>query len=343
MQNKPLVSVIIPCYNVEKYLNRCMESVVNQTYLNLEIILVDDGSPDNTGIICDNWTKLDKRVKVIHKLNEGLGFARNSGIQMATGEFIAFVDSDDYVNLSMYEELIDAAVQTSSDIVYCGHIKQLSNGSDMGVSDFESIKTFEKNELLELSKSFFMPTEASSHMLTMSVWHAVYKRDIIKHKFYSEREVGSEDIHFQIKAILASQRITFIPNQLYVYCYNGESLSHTFLFDKIDRYKHLGNLIHDTYLINGENVYFDYYVFLIAFVSIRQVMMSKYTEKLKKSYIKKVVSDEFWINCHLDINGLSFSKKVFFISLKKKSATLMYVLAKIYSMVVYTLGKKAIQ
>ena len=99
---KPKVSIIVPVYNVEKYLVRCMESLLNQTLKEIEIILVDDGSPDNCPQMCDEYARRDSRVKVIHKSNAGLGYARNSGLDVAVGEYIAFVDSDDYVDTSMY-------------------------------------------------------------------------------------------------------------------------------------------------------------------------------------------------------------------------------------------------
>ena len=99
------VSVIIPIYKVEKYLSRCLDSVVNQTLDDIEIVLVDDGSPDSCPEICDRYAKKDSRIKVIHKKNEGLGYARNSGMLIATGEYIAFLDSDDYVSKDMYEKV----------------------------------------------------------------------------------------------------------------------------------------------------------------------------------------------------------------------------------------------
>ena len=99
-----MISVIIPIYNVEKYLEKCIQSIINQTYRNLEIILVDDGSTDSSGEIADKYKKLDNRVKVIHKINGGLSDARNKGCEIATGEYISFIDSDDYIDLNMYEK-----------------------------------------------------------------------------------------------------------------------------------------------------------------------------------------------------------------------------------------------
>ena len=115
----PKISIIIPVYNVEKYLDRCIDSIINQSLKDIEIILVDDGSPDNCPQLCDEWAKKDSRIKVIHKENAGLGMARNTGMQHATGEYIAFIDSDDYVDLDMYAKLLEKAELHNADIVYC--------------------------------------------------------------------------------------------------------------------------------------------------------------------------------------------------------------------------------
>lgn len=114
-----LISVIIPVYKVEKYLDKCIQSVINQTYSNLEIILVDDGSPDNCPQLCDDWANKDERIKVIHKKNGGLSDARNAGLDIATGEYIAFVDSDDYIESDMYECLLDKIIKTQSQMAIC--------------------------------------------------------------------------------------------------------------------------------------------------------------------------------------------------------------------------------
>ena len=117
--NQSLISVIVPVYKVEQYLDKCVESIVNQTYRNLEIILVDDGSPDNCPAMCDGWAKRDYRIKVIHKANGGLSDARNAGIAVASGEFIGFVDSDDWVAPFFYERLISILIDNDCDISAC--------------------------------------------------------------------------------------------------------------------------------------------------------------------------------------------------------------------------------
>ena len=118
MNNTPLISVIVPVYNVEKYLRKCVDSIVNQTYKNLEIILVDDGSPDNCGKICDEFAEMDNRVMVIHKENGGLSSARNAGLDIATGEYITFVDSDDYIENDTYEKVVVAINKFDSDLIF---------------------------------------------------------------------------------------------------------------------------------------------------------------------------------------------------------------------------------
>ncbi len=113
------VSVIVPIYNAEKYLNKCLESIIGQTYKNLEIILVDDGSSDNSPTICDAWAQIDSRIRVIHKKNGGVSSARNAGIDLAQGDYIGFVDADDWIEPNMYEVLINNAVLINHPAVMC--------------------------------------------------------------------------------------------------------------------------------------------------------------------------------------------------------------------------------
>ena len=334
------LSVIIPCYNVEKYLARCLESIVNQTYRDLEIILVDDGSPDNSGQMCDHWACRDSRIKVVHKKNGGLGFARNSGLEVATGDYVAFVDSDDYVDVSMYEKLLSTARRTGSEIVYCGHKKQQSGGKEITVSDFAEETTFEKEKLPLVAMSFCQPTEISNEMLTMSVWHSVYHRSVIKSEFFSEREVGSEDLAFQIDSVLNSNRVTFIPDALYTYCYNGESLSHTFIAEKFNRYKLLTDKVRDVFSRHQIKSDADYYVFVVAFVSIRQICLSNVAESEKYKYIKKITSNIFWHNANIEPGKLGLLKKMILHCLRSDSPKSLYALSRLYASVVYKLLKK---
>lgn len=123
-EDNPLISVIVPIYNVEPYLCRCLDSLINQTYRALQIILVDDGSPDNCGKVCDEYSKLDSRITVIHKLNGGVSSARNTGLDAAKGDYIGWVDPDDWIEPDMFEYMLGKAMDNSADIVVCGRAEQ---------------------------------------------------------------------------------------------------------------------------------------------------------------------------------------------------------------------------
>ena len=119
--DEKLVSVIIPAYNIEDYIGRCLDSIISQTYKNLEIIVVDDGSRDHTGEILDNYAKKDRRIKVIHKENGGVSSARNKGIEAAEGDYIGFIDGDDLIESEMYKTLVDLLEEENADIAHCGY------------------------------------------------------------------------------------------------------------------------------------------------------------------------------------------------------------------------------
>lgn len=144
-----LISVIVPVYNVEKYLDQCIESIVNQTYKNLEIILVDDGSLDNSSVLCDTWAQIDSRIKVLHLVNGGAGKARNCGLEISHGDWISFIDSDDYIHLNMYESLLSFCDATV-DLVECSIIATERN--DIDFTNLESSKTIisSSEEAMEL-------------------------------------------------------------------------------------------------------------------------------------------------------------------------------------------------
>ena len=143
-----LISVIIPIYNVEKYLDRCIESVVVQTYKNLEIILVDDGSPDNCPTMCDEWAKKDSRIKVIHKENGGQASARNKALDICTGDYISFIDSDDSILPNMYENMLTVMLENNGDISVCGYMAD--NGLRVAKTYItDKVKAFNTQEAIE--------------------------------------------------------------------------------------------------------------------------------------------------------------------------------------------------
>ena len=149
MSDKPLISVIVPVYNVERYLPRCIESILKQTYTNFELILVDDGTPDRSGIICDRYAEKDSRIRVIHKENGGVSTARNAGIDAAKGEWITFVDSDDWVSVKYLELLAECLDQNDYDLIVGAKenrgVHIISQGTDP-----KTIQTLQDNDIDDL-------------------------------------------------------------------------------------------------------------------------------------------------------------------------------------------------
>ena len=166
----PLISVIVPIYKVEKYLNKCVQSILNQTYENLEIILVDDGSPDNCGKICDQLAQKDDRIVVIHKQNGGLSSARNAGIEIANGEYIGFVDSDDYVEKFMYELLLKSIKESNTMLSVCAIYYTFENGEKIVKIKDEHDRVFDfKDAILEMN---------TYKLFDMGAWSKLYHRDL---------------------------------------------------------------------------------------------------------------------------------------------------------------------
>lgn len=240
------VSVIVPVYKVEKYLAACVDSICNQTYTNLEIILVDDGSPDMCGKICDEYRLRDERIIVVHKDNEGLGKARNSGLEVATGDFICFVDSDDWIVESAIECWVAAQSKYNADIVMCNFDKV----NDAGKVLYEYRITTDEREYIgdSVQKEIFWQMIGRSSdikedfTVNMCVWTNLYKREIIEReriRFLSEREYLSEDICFNLQYLLSSNVAVMIPDALYRYRFNPMSLTNHY---KEDEYKKACNL-----------------------------------------------------------------------------------------------------
>ena len=213
--DNPLISVIVPIYNVEEYLNRCVESIVNQTYQNLEIILVNDGSPDNCPQMCDDWAKKDSRIKVIHKINGGLSNARNAGMKIAEGKYISFIDSDDYVALDFFETLLAVMENENSDVVGCGVVKFYEDGRFEKYSDDLTIATFETEAGLS-----GLIAEKPFHQ---HVWNKLYKTNLVKDVPYAVGKLN-EDEFWTYQVFGRAQKVSKINKTMYYYFQRSDSI-----------------------------------------------------------------------------------------------------------------------
>lgn len=211
----PLISIVVPVYKVEAYLDRCVQSIVDQTYRNLEIILVDDGSPDNCPAICDAWAAKDSRIKVIHKENGGLSDARNAGMAVATGSYMGFIDSDDYIAPGMYQLLYDRMIADDSDIAACG--------VEMVFEDGSPTRSLTKSGSCVLEQESAMEAVVRESWLKQPVWYKLYKTDQIRDIPFP---VGMyhEDVFWTWQAVARAKRVSVFDTPCYYYIQRSGSI-----------------------------------------------------------------------------------------------------------------------
>lgn len=215
--NTDMISVIVPIYNVEQYLQRCVDSIIKQTYTNLEIILVDDESPDHCGEICDYYAHKDGRIKVIHQKNKGLSGARNAGIEIAKGRYIAFVDSDDYIEPNMYEVLYNDIKKYNAGLSICNRYYEFEDG--------RRVERYRQNGETNVYSGKEAIIEMNNYSsFDMSAWDKLYKRELFEKIRFPEGKL-SEDFFVMYKLLDMAQIVTFNPTHLYIYVQRNNSIS----------------------------------------------------------------------------------------------------------------------
>lgn len=221
--NDPLISVIVPVYKVEKYINKCISSIINQTYQNIEIILVDDGSPDQCGRICDEWAEKDDRIRVIHQENKGLSAARNKGIEAAGGEYLAFVDSDDYIEVEMLEQLYYEAQKASALLAICNYIYEFEN--DLKSREHCSDQSYQISEDCVLSGQQLMEyMNDGKFAFGVVSWNKLYKRELFHTVRFPVRKKHEDEYVFHL-IISQCDRIACSAYVGYHYLQRGNSIT----------------------------------------------------------------------------------------------------------------------
>lgn len=218
-----MISVIVPIYNVERYLRQCIDSVLCQTYCDLEILLIDDGSQDRCGEICDEYAKRDDRIRVFHTKNNGLSAARNLGLRQARGEYIGFVDSDDWIESNMYEILLQQLVKTGTDISNCGAWREYQN------------KRYDFNNF----DGFFVGRESIRALIlgqiSNAAWNKLYKRNCWTGIYFPDGH-NHEEHATLYKILLKTQSVSCIPEHLYHYRMREGSIVHTSSMNNLKDY-----------------------------------------------------------------------------------------------------------
>ncbi len=300
----PKVSIIIPMYNVEKYLKRCIESVLNQTVKNLEIICVNDGSPDNCPQICDEWKEKDNRIVVVHKENGGLSDARNAGLDIAQGEYIAFVDSDDWISIQIYQIMINKCLSNCLDICEVNYLKTIENIEN--VSNSNEYRIFDtENSLKQLINGY----------MSQTVWNKLYKKGVIK-GIYFEKGKLNEDEFWTYQVFANSKRIGKLNWYGYYYFQRDTSIMGTsYSLRRIDAiegkkrrldfiYKNYPNLVGDA----KKDLFFNilYQTQLLLLTKNRKI--KKKGLRILKEYLRSSGIGFFDLGCNKSVIWIVLSK-----------------------------------
>lgn len=287
LDSQDIVSIIIPVYNVEKYLIRCLDSVINQSYKNIEIILIDDGSTDASGSICDDFVRRDTRIKAIHKENTGSADSRNKGMKIAKGNYIGFVDSDDWISTDMYEVMINTIKKYKADVVVCNYNEIAGvDKHNITADSTSSIIEFRDKELIEE-----IILEKRNTGISYAPWRAMFKREIIKGIGF---ETGRyyEDLLFITKAFMKIKQGVYINKRLYNYVIHNESVTHS---EKT--MKHIVDIIEQTIIQIGileselpnKTVDFCKRKFYFLVISLYKEMKKKNHMKEEIKYLKEIL------------------------------------------------------
>lgn len=330
------ISIVVPVYNVEKYISECIESLLSQSYKDFEIILVDDGSTDASGDICDKFANENSCITVIHKNNQGLGLARNTGIEVANGEYITFIDSDDYVDNDLLKELYESIISTNADTCL-GGFKRVDDNKNILFKSIYDKQVYRGEEVYnELLPRMIGSLPDKSDSIRMSVWNVMYSMKIIKDhlvRFPSEREYISEDIMFDIEYYKYSTAVSVIDSCLYNYRLNTSSLTLKYKEDRFDMVKKLyhaikANIINkdiENEIINRLSRQFFIYVRMC--IQQENIKVSGKTHRNALANIKVICTDQLVqeIISEYPIKRLQLKPKVFIYLIKYKISYLLYI------------------
>lgn len=326
---KSLITIIVPVYNVEKYLKKCIDSLVNQTYKNLEIILVNDGSTDDSPNICDASSKTDKRIKVIHKENGGLSDARNVGIAMGHGDYVMFLDSDDYVELSMVDRVMEVVKKTNPDIVIWNYYTDYADEFETvykskvasGINGYYSKENFHK-----------IPLSEKTIGLLGYAWNKLYKAEIINknHHLFTKGLSLVEDIVFNAPILEEVNSVLFINQPFVHYMQRPRETLGSRYYDNFFELKKLALVAIEKLLVNwgyshGEisNI-----INLSGFNALKETIRlltrsPNYNHKQKVVYIHNLLHDEVAVEYLAQVNPKNKKDRFLLLIMKRRMARVL--------------------
>jgi glycosyltransferase involved in cell wall biosynthesis len=323
----PEISIIVPVYNVEEYLPRCIDSILNQTFPDFELILVNDGSPGNCGKICDDFAKRDNRIKVIHKKNGGAASARNAGINHAKGRYIAFVDGDDYIHYKMFDLLYSTMKECSSDLVACNFVKVTNYNSKLEETAIHNFHEENYSNLEALEQLFIMKNKehfsnAGNNLIWVLPVNKLYKRELFEKNRFEEGKI-CEDEFITHKLLYDCKKITYIPVTLYYYFQRSNSVMNSpysirrldkvdalydrVIFFKKQRLYHLCNLAIKSYI----DAFFWNYFKAELEISNNRETLTKLKQQIKSLLIYIINNSNLKLKLKLSIIIFVFNTNVY--------------------------------
>ena len=213
-EKKPKISIIVPVFNVENYIKRCLDSIANQSFSDFEVILVDDGSTDKSGIICDNYATKDSRFRVVHQNNGGVSVARNTGLDIAQGQYYSFIDSDDWIEKTMYEDMLSISIKNNADIVVCDYRQE--NGNDY--TEVLCEKEMSQEEL-------FLDVFGTPSLLIGACWNKLFSKSCVKDLRFNAELTNYEDTLFLCECYMRCKKAIYLKKKYYVTTVRNDSLS----------------------------------------------------------------------------------------------------------------------
>ena len=331
---KDLIRIIVPIYNVEKYLNKCIESIVNQTYENIEIILIDDGSNDNSGIICDEYAKKDNRIIVVHKENGGVSSARNKGLKIAKGEWISFVDADDWIEQTFCQTLLNKVTQEQADIALCGYNR---------ITDNQIEKINANNQEVFLNSNEYLVKSLNPQTGFGFCHMKLIKKEVLKSISFNERMEVGEDALFNIQLSTYIKKAVFLKQPLYNYRINNQSVVKRYDENYANKYLKSMKIIEE-YIWqeyneeNEENIeikqnYYNFVAYHIMLIIVNYCYHpdNKMCNAQRKNMLKEVINNDLFIIGlkKSNYNNISLTRKITLYTLKHKLYWLTAIICKI--------------
>ncbi|SDB66473.1 glycosyltransferase family 2 protein [Butyrivibrio sp. INlla16] len=329
--NKPFFSLILPIYNVEAYLQRCVDSIISQNFDDYEIILVDDGSTDSCPALCDEICTTDERIRVIHKKNGGLSSARNAGIEVANGEYVFYIDSDDWIEPNALLTLHNTLENGSCDILKF-NFKYMPSGKEEKSSIMPG-----KYDANDIHKWIVKESLVNTGEVICSAWSHVYRLEFLKTEdivFVSEREIGSEDYLYNLETYLKAKSMVVIPDIIYNYDFREGSLTQKYRDKLYEQYKNLNSGMHNVAKKCGDyenlkNALYSSYIGKCFYVVLRNECKITSTHTRNDSFrkIKEILNHNELREALKDYKSsdLSRKEKIMLFVLKYKMRLIIYL------------------